>query len=189
MFNPIAEDKIFTGLTSITGIAQTFDNCRFVNCDLPGADLSNIIFMDCRFEGCNLERAVIFKTGFQSAFFKDCNVNGVDFSKALDFLFGASFEGCSLNNTIFYKKKNKAAKFTDCSLKEADLTECDLTDAVFTNCDLHRTVFSFTILKNADLHTSYNYVIDPDENTLKKARFSVHGLPGLLAKYDIKVVG
>lgn len=189
MLNHIEEDNTFTGLTTLAGLAQTFDNCKFIDCELPAADLSNITFIDCKFEGCNLERSVVFKTGFQGAFLKDCNVNGIDFSKASDFLFGMSFEGCTLNNAILYKKKNKRARFTDCSLKEADLTECDLTDAIFTNCDMHRTVFSYTILKNADLRTSYNYIIDPDENTLKKARFSVHGLPGLLAKYDIRIEG
>ena len=48
--------------------------------------------------------------------------------------------------------------------------------------------FSQTILKNADLSTSYNFIIDPDSNNIKNAKFSVHGLAGLLAKYDIKIV-
>jgi hypothetical protein len=44
------------------------------------------------------------------------------------------------------------------------------------------------MLKNADLSTSYNFTIDPENNVIKRAKFSVHGLPGLLAKFDIKVV-
>jgi fluoroquinolone resistance protein len=111
----------------------------------------------------------------------------VNFSKSKDFLFELHFEGCILDNAVFYKKKNKKATFTDCSMEETDLTEADLTDACFVNCNLHRAFFSNTILKNADLRTSYNFTIDPDINNLKKTRFSLHGLPGLLSKYDIKV--
>jgi uncharacterized protein YjbI with pentapeptide repeats len=71
---------------------------------------------------------------------------------------------------------------------ETDLTEADLTDCKFDNCNLHRAFFSQTVLKNADLSTSYNFIIDADNNDIKKAKFSVHGLAGLLVKYDIKVV-
>jgi hypothetical protein len=39
----------------------------------------------------------------------------------------------------------------------------------------------------ADLSTSFNYQIDPERNKLKGARFSLHGIGGLLHKYDIKI--
>ena len=71
---------------------------------------------------------------------------------------------------------------------ETDLTEADLTEAKFENCNLNRAFFEHTILRGADIRTSYNFIIDPDNNDIKKAKFSMHGLQGLLAKYDIKVV-
>jgi uncharacterized protein YjbI with pentapeptide repeats len=74
-------------------------------------------------------------------------------------------------------------------MMETDFTEADMTDAHFHNCNLDRAFFSRTILKNADFRSSYNFTIDPDNNNLKKARFSVQGLPGLLAKYDIRIEG
>ena len=52
---------------------------------------------------------------------------------------------------------------------------------------MQRAFFDHTILKNADLSTSYNFIIDPDNNDINKAKFSVHGLAGLLAKYDIVI--
>jgi hypothetical protein len=42
-------------------------------------------------------------------------------------------------------------------------------------------------LKKADLRTAYNYHIDPESNKLKKAKFSLQGLPGLLDKYGIDI--
>jgi fluoroquinolone resistance protein len=145
--------------------------------------------MECQFESCNLSLIKLSDSGLQNIILKDCKLSGADFSKSRDFLFEANFNNCILDNAIFYKKKNKGAKFADCSMVETDFTEADLTDVHFINCNLNRTFFNHTTLKNADLLTSYNFIIDPDINMLKKARFSVHGLPGLLAKYDIRIEG
>jgi hypothetical protein len=48
-------------------------------------------------------------------------------------------------------------------------------------------MFEETNLEKTDLRTAYNYTIDPDKNKLKKAAFSLNGLPGLLSKYDIVI--
>ena len=44
-----------------------------------------------------------------------------------------------------------------------------------------------TILEKADFRTAKNYSIDPEQNRLKKAKFSLSGVVGLLRKYDIVV--
>ncbi|WP_183567821.1 pentapeptide repeat-containing protein [Mucilaginibacter sp. SP1R1] len=185
------EDQTFAKLTAdqLSGHNCTYENCKFVNCNLSYANLYSIVFIDCVFDGCNLSLADVSNAGFQNVTFKHSKLSGVNFGKALDFLFEVHFESCILDNAVFYKKKNKKAKFNDCSMVETDLTECDLTDAKFSNCNLNRAFFSRTILKGADLRSSYNFTIDPDNNQLKKTQFSLHGLPGLLSKYDIKIEG
>jgi len=191
MVPEIIEDKTFTKITAadIVGLKRTFENCKFISSDLSYADLSRMVFINCQVEACNLSLIKLSDTGLQDVQFNDCKLSGADFSKSVDFLFEVNFTNCILDNAIFYKKKNKGAKFTDCSMVETDFTEADLTDAHFNNCNLNRAFFNRTILKNADFRTSYNFIIDPDINNLKKARFSVHGLPGLLAKYDIRIEG
>jgi len=62
-----------------------------------------------------------------------------------------------------------------------------LTSSVFDNCNLLQAVFDRTILEKADLRNSYNYSIDPEINRIKKARFSILGISGLLDKYDIDI--
>ena len=37
------------------------------------------------------------------------------------------------------------------------------------------------------MRTAYNYAIQPDSNRIKKARFSLQGVRGLLEKYDIVI--
>jgi uncharacterized protein YjbI with pentapeptide repeats len=185
------EDKTISRATfeDIKGSNLTYENCTFEACNFGGAFLDGLIFIDCTFIDCNLALAGVSNTGLQNIRFKSCKLSGVNFAKARDFLFEVHFEGCNLDNAVFYQKKNKKAWFNDCSMIETDLTAADLTEAKFNNCNLHRAFFSNTILKGADFRTSYNFTIDPDDNQIKKAMFSVHGLPGLLAKYDIKIQG
>ena len=58
--------------------------------------------------------------------------------------------------------------------------ETDLTSATFDNCDLTQAVFDNTILEKADFRTSFNYSIDTEINRIKKAKFSIWGISGLL---------
>ncbi len=93
----------------------------------------------------------------------------------------------TLNNSSFYKTKIKNTSFKNTQLQEADFTECDLTNSLFDNCDLARTTFDATIIEKADFRTSYNYSIDPEINRIKKAKFSIPGISGLLDKYDLEI--
>jgi uncharacterized protein YjbI with pentapeptide repeats len=65
--------------------------------------------------------------------------------------------------------------------------ECDLTASVFDNCDFTRAIFENTIIEKTDFRTSFNYSINPEINRIKKAKFSLSGIIGLLAKYDIDI--
>jgi uncharacterized protein YjbI with pentapeptide repeats len=94
-----------------------------------------------------------------------------------------------LNHSSFYKTKIKKTLFQNSQLQETDFTECDLTNSVFDKCDLMNATFDNTILEKADLRTSYNFSIDPERNNIKKAKFTLQGVPGLLNKYDIDIQG
>ena len=50
-----------------------------------------------------------------------------------------------------------------------------------------QAVFAYTNLEKADLLNSINIVLDPENNKIKEAKFSLASLPGLLGKYEIKV--
>jgi uncharacterized protein YjbI with pentapeptide repeats len=86
------------------------------------------------------------------------------------------FENCDLNLAVFFKRKLKKTRFINCNLQETDFTESELNEAVFDNCDLQRAIFHKTNLEKADFRTSYHYSIDPEQNRIKKARFSKNGL-------------
>lgn len=166
----------------------TYTECSFVRYNFEKITLNGFEFIDCTFSHCNLALVVVNDTRFKNVTFKDCKLSGIDFSTCNDFLFEVHCNNCMLDYASFYKKNMMKATFTDCSLMEVDFTETDLSAAVFKNCDLLRTSFNRTNLEKADLSTAINFSIDPENNRLKNARFSLEGLPGLLGRYQIKIV-
>jgi fluoroquinolone resistance protein len=171
----------------LAGFDRTFDNCKFISCDFSYADLSNKTFVDCRFENCNLSLIKLVNAGLQGVVFTDCKLSGVNFSVCSNFSFSVSFDNCNLDYSIFTGKKLKATRFGNSTLNEADFAGADLTNAVFDHCNLNRSVFNRTILKGANFTTSYNIIIDPELNTMDKAKFSRDSLAGLLTKYNLVV--
>jgi fluoroquinolone resistance protein len=164
-----------------------YEHCIFNACDLLNADLAQITFMDCTFNSCNLSLAKLTKTSFQKVQFKDCKLLGLQFWQCNPFVFSVGFENCTLHLSSFFKLNLKKTVFKDTNLQEVDFTEADLTEAKFENCDLGRAIFRNTKLEKADFRTAFNYSIDPEFNRVKKAKFSITGIVGLLDKHDIVI--
>ena len=185
----ITENRVFEKNSfSETGLPKgEYESCKFRNCDFPDGDLSGVIFIDCVFENCNLSLTKVRNTSFKTVRFISCKLLGLNFSDCNPFLLSLYFENCLMNLTSFYKLKLKGTCFKNCDLKETDFIESDLTLSVFDNCNFERAIFEGTIIEKADFRTSFNYSIDPVVNRIKKAKFSMNGLAGLLDKYDIQI--
>ena len=167
--------------------SREFDRCTFENCDFSSCFITQSDFIDCLFNDCNFAMAKLSHSGLKNCDFVNCKMVGVDFSVCNDFLFSVNFKNCQLDYSTFFQKKMKKTQFIDCSLKEVDFSEVELTEAVFVSCDLIGAVFENTLLVKADLRTAINYSIDPEKNKIKKARFSLPAVTGLLNKYQILI--
>lgn len=168
--------------------AECVENTHFVCCDFAGADLSGLHLEDCILEDCRLSGACINGLCLNGVHFVRCALSGVNFYEAYKMVMSVSFDGCVLDFCSFHGLALKKTIFKNCSLRSAVFTQADLTEALFEQCDLSRAVFHQTRLDKADLSSSYNFVIDPDDNSLKKTRFSALNLAGLLEKYDLDIL-
>ena len=189
MEQKLHENKTFKAIiqTGLVFKGIEFEECVFTDCDFSDSQFMNGKFANCEFIGCNLSMTKFGGTTINEVSFKDCKLLGINFSDSVDFMFSVEFEKCVLDYCSFMGKKMVKTKFLDSSIKHAIFTDADLTKAVFDRTDLSGTVFSQTILKEANFATAFNYALDPALNVVKKAKFSLHGLPGLLTRYDIKV--
>ena len=164
-----------------------YESCKFINCDLSNADFSHTIFIECEFDNCNLSLVKLIGTIFRDTTFKGCKMMGLQFHNCNEYGLAVSFDNCTLNHSSFFQRKMKKIIFRNTQLKEVDFTECDLTSSVFDSCNLLNAKFESTIIEKADFRTSINYSINPEMNRIKKAKFSLTGVAGLLDKYDIQI--
>lgn len=183
-------DEVFEAndFRSTTFVLGEYENCKFVNCNFEGLNLSDYRFLNCRFSGCNLSLIIVQETIFRDVDFKNCKMLGLAFEKCAHFGMTFHFENCNLNHASFYKIKIKGTTFTHCSLHEVDFGGCDLTSSVFDTCDFMNASFDQTILIKANFNNSINIGLDPENNKIKNASFPLNTLPGLLQKHQIKVL-
>ncbi len=164
-----------------------YEYCVFSGCDFSNSDLSEVFFSDCEFSACNLSMVNLAKATLRDITFRDCKMLGIRFDNVNQFGLGIAVENCTLNHSSFYQAKLKKTVFRNTSLQEVDFAAAELADAVFDNCDLAFATFDNTNLERADFRTAVNYSIDPELNRVKKAKFSLPGIAGLLSKYDIDI--
>ncbi len=189
MHNHFVEDKTFNKIdfTQTVLLKGEYENCIFTTCDFSNIDLSNIKFISCKFDHCNLSMAFLGNTAFKDIMFSNSKMLGLRFDHCSTMAFEITVDNCILNHSSFYKMKLKNTVFKSAQLDEVDFSECDLTAAIFDNCNLQKALFDNSILEKADFTTAYNYSLDPERNRIKKAKFSLNGVGGLLRKYNIEI--
>ena len=187
MSQAFTQDQIFDKLdfTQEPLAKGEYENCMFTNCNFEEINLNDIKFMDCNFQDCNWSLVQLNGTVLREVKFKDCKMLGLQFETCNDFGLLFSFENCQLNHSTFFQMNIKKTIFRNCQLREIDFSESNLSNVIFDNCDLAQAIFINTVLDKADFRTAYNYSIDPESNRLKKAKFSILGISGLLDKYDL----
>lgn len=183
------ENQAFKGVDfSKEGLEhKEYIRCRFVGCQFPAVDFSGITFDGCRFENCDLSLAKIRDTAMRDIEFVGCKLLGLRFDRCNPYGLVFSFSGCVLDFASFFRLKIKKTRFTGCRMREVDLGGADLGESLFEECDLSGALFDATNLEKADFRTAHHYVIDPETCRVKKAKFSLIGLPGLLARYGIEI--
>ncbi len=149
--------------------------------------IKTTIFRNSNVLECDLSLTKLQKTVLRDVAFSDCKMLGLRFDECHQAGLSFRFQNCQLQHSVFYSCKIKKTIFRNSNLQECDFSACELQNAVFEQCDLSGAVFENTNLIQADFSTAMHYSIDPENNKIKKARFSVHGLSGLLGKYNIVI--
>ena len=181
------DNEVFENITlQTTPLAfGDYEVCTFKNCDFSNSDLSDMNFSDCEFSGCNFSLVKLLNTTLRDVRFTNCKILGLHFEECNNLMISFEFTGCMLSVCSFFRLRLKKTRFINSKINDIDFTETDLNHSLFDNCDLHLSVFHNTNLEGADFTNSFNYSIDPEQNRIRKAKFSISGLPGLLGKYEI----
>ncbi len=186
---PFNESNTYRNLTcsDMKTTNREFEDVSFIGCDFTKAIFLSCKFIDCIFLNCNLSMSKLSDCQLNDVSFKECKLLGLNFSDCISLPFILKFDSCILDYCSFTKKKLLKTSFINSSIKNVDFTECDLTKSIFSGSDLLNAIFFKSILKEVDFVSASNYVIDPELNSIKKAKFSLDGVYGLLNKYDIRI--
>lgn len=180
-------DKVFRAINHSEEKLEkaTYENCEFINCEFSEADLSAYSFIECTFKACNFSTTTLSNAIFRDVRFISSKLLGLQYDTCNQVFISFYFDKCLLNFSSFYNLTLKNIIFNNCELKDVDFANANLSNAQFNDCDLAGAIFDNTILEKADFRSSYNYSLDPEQNKIKKAKFSSAGIIGLLGKYDI----
>ncbi len=163
-----------------------FDNCTFVKCDFSKSIMSKCKFTECVFINCDLSLSSLKSCTFNDVRFEDSKLLGISWSSC-DEPFDVVFESCNLSQNSFHMLDLRQIKFINSLINDTGFEECNLEKAIFHKCDLQLTVFINNNLKKANFETSKNYLIDPKQNDIEKALFSLPEALSFLSLLPIKI--
>ena len=184
------DEEVFAGTSFAEETRDGFEyiECVFRKCDFSYAAFLDCSFEDCVFENCNFSMTKMDRSVHESSGFGHCKIQGVDFGQCAGGMFKVHFMFSSISYSAFIGKKMPKTVFSHCDLKAVDFSSCDLSDSRFDLCVLPDCIFHDTQLDTVDFSSASQYRIDPENNSLKGARFDVSGLSGLLEQYGIVIV-
>ncbi|PWL28405.1 pentapeptide repeat-containing protein [uncultured Roseivirga sp.] len=185
----ITEDEIIKGqdLDKFLRQSMQFEYCTFKNCDFTQKNPSGITFLECTFVDCDLSGVELVDTGFKEVKFKSCKLMGLRFDQCNKFLLAMNFEDCKLDFSSFYQLNLQGAQVMNCSCLQCDFVEAKFSEGSFKNTDLSEATFDRTHLEKVDFSDCQNLLLDPEKNFISGAIIDRNQLPGLLAKYNLKI--
>jgi fluoroquinolone resistance protein len=188
------EDRVFADLKcdSQRLTEVEFERCSFERCSFKETAFYRCRFTDCTFVDCDLSLTKLPNARFTGVAFKNTKAIGIDWtqigvSTTDRAMLSIGFEGCSLDFSTFYGLSLAESRFLRCSAKGVEFSEVDLSGCDFRETDLEHAKFSRTNLQKANFVGAFNYEIDPTENRVKNASFSIPEVVGLLRGFDVNV--
>lgn len=172
--------------------SREFYDCTFKKCSFREAKFAYCKFNDCTFLDCDLSLAIFVSTSFRDTRFERSLLVGVNWTLVdwPDFTREAQvgFRKCTLDYSTFIGLKLHKIQFAECSVKDVDFSDADLTAADFGRAVLRQSQFRNTLLVKANFEGASDYQINPTQNNISKARFSMPEAMSLLYGLDIVLI-
>ncbi|MGE3593449.1 MAG: pentapeptide repeat-containing protein [Arcobacter sp.] len=163
-----------------------FDNCTFIKCDFSKSLMQNCKFTECKFVNCDLSLSILKSSTFNDVIFENSKLIGISWSSCQE-PFEVKFESCNISQNSFHLMDLRQMKFINSLIKDSGFEECNMEKTLFDNCDLQLSSFIKNNLKKANFVTSKNYLIDPKQNDLTKASFSLPEALSFLSLLPIEI--
>jgi uncharacterized protein YjbI with pentapeptide repeats len=98
------------------------------------------------------------------------------------------FYNSIISHSSFYSLELQELVIEACIAHDVDFREADLRRANFKLTDFEKSQFVRTKLYAADFTEAHSYSIDPTQNDIRKAKFSLPDAIHLLDGFDIQII-
>jgi fluoroquinolone resistance protein len=170
-------------------VSCEFYDCVFIRCSFVESVFRNCRFVNCVFGHCDLSLVQVPESTFSSTRLESSKVIGVNWTQAAWPTTGLGnpigFFKSAISHSTFIGLSLRGIQIKGCVAVDVDFREADLSQADFAGTDLSKSMFGNTNLTEADLSRARNYHIDPGQNVLRQARFSLPEAMSLLYSLDI----
>lgn len=168
---------------------REFEDCTFRLCDFQGTSITGYQFNRCIFCDCNLALTQWPESQLSQTEFHGCKLTGARLDRLSKFNLSMTFVNCNLDHAVFVGLKIPSTRFESSMLRQTDFSDADMAKSTFLKSDLQDAVFAHTNLERADFRSATNVSPDPDANRMRRAKFDLTQLPGLLRRFDLDVDG
>jgi len=167
--------------------SKTFDDCVFMDCEFIDCSFRSVIINNCEFRNCNLSNLALTNSKMGEVLFTECKLVGLNFSSCKKLLFSIKLDRCISHMCNFSGLKMIELSFRSSEFQDCDFYEAILTGTDFSYCNLKGSLFENCDLSEADFRIATNYAIDPTQNKLKRARFSMPEVLSFLAPLELEI--
>lgn len=174
--------------------SEVFEACEFVECvfhqcSFVESTFQTTRFIECFIQECDLSVVQIPGAEFSSVRFDASKLIGVNWTQAnwRNAPLGRipEFYKCFLSHSTFLGMDLSEIQIMECIAQNVDFREAKLRRANLRWTDLSESLFINTDLTEADLRGARNYLIDPAQNQITQAKFSLPEAMGLLYAMEI----
>lgn len=165
----------------------TFDGCTFTRCRFDSTVWKNLRFNECTFTLCTLLNVQWHGTRLHQATFSQCRLTGLNFG-VLDtaLLFSIALRDSRVAGCTFPHMDLTKMAFTGNDLEECLFDDVVLRDADFSDVSFGNSRFRRCRLEGANFRGATGFALDPRENELRGARFSVDSALELVKAFGIE---
>ena len=168
---------------------REFSQCSFTKCQFLNCQFKNCAFIDYAFTHCDISSLKVTGSRFITSRFEECKAIGIDWTKSSAFSLSLAFNKSVLDYSLFHRLEIADLQITDCRMREADFEDALIAKAHFEGSELMGTKFWHTDLRGANFAGAKGYAIDPRENKIKGATFSLPDALVLLELLEVKIEG
>jgi len=189
------EERVFDDLMQRqqTVRSSTFEGCKFSGCDFSETEFIDCRFSDCEFTDSNLNVAKFDGSKFLETGFRNCKLTGINWTSLnwTNVVLSSPlyFDACDLSFSVFSALQIPDIVMTRCKAHDVDFSECNLSGADLYDTDFTDARFNLSKLDNCNFREATGYFIDPLQNSIKGASFSLPDVLSLLAPFQIDIDG